>query len=125
MASMSYASAKVTTSACKPSITPRACLADPPCDCSTGTIIDINMSPSGKLLAVGGSKGLQVFHFNGASPLTHFTGLLTSEDIEQVGWDNSNHLYALSVTHGKLFVFTVTPSSVSQAPGSPYTVYRS
>jgi hypothetical protein len=91
---------------------------------STGTIIDINMSPSGKLLAVGGSKGLQVFHFNGASPLTHFTGLLTSEDIEQVGWDNSNHLYALSVTHGKLFVFTVTPSSVSQAPGSPYTVHR-
>ena len=33
MASMSYASARVTTSACKPSITARACLPEPPCDC--------------------------------------------------------------------------------------------
>ena len=35
IASMSYASASVTTSASRPSITPRACPPDPPCDCFT------------------------------------------------------------------------------------------
>jgi len=35
MASMSYASARVTTSAASPSITDRACLPEPPCDCCT------------------------------------------------------------------------------------------
>ncbi len=33
-----------------------------------GTALSISMSPSGKLLAVGGSAGLQIFHFNGATP---------------------------------------------------------
>ncbi len=78
-------------------------------------------SPSGLLLAVGGN-GLEVFHFNGASPITKYTGLLTSDKIVQLFWDNDNHLYALSASANKLFVFTVTPTSVSQAPGSPYTI---
>jgi hypothetical protein len=85
-------------------------------------INDIWMSPSGKLLAVGGSSGLQVFHFNGANPVTTYTGLLTKEEIDQMFWDNDNHLYALSRSAGKLYVFTVTPTSHSQAPGSPYTI---
>ncbi len=85
-------------------------------------INDIWMSPSGKLLAVGGTSGLQVFHFNGAHPVTTYTGLLTREEIDQMFWDNDNHLYALSRTAGKLYVFTVTPTSHSQAPGSPYTI---
>jgi len=37
MASMSAASASVTTSAASPSITERACLPEPPCDSSTRT----------------------------------------------------------------------------------------
>jgi hypothetical protein len=37
MPSMSPASASVTTSACRPSITVRACLPEPPCDCRTET----------------------------------------------------------------------------------------
>ncbi|HSS96452.1 MAG TPA: hypothetical protein VLK33_05465, partial [Terriglobales bacterium] len=35
-----------------------------------GTVRDYRMSPSGKFLAVGGSGGLQLFHFNGANPIT-------------------------------------------------------
>jgi hypothetical protein len=42
--------------------------------------------------------------------------------IDQVFWDNANHLYAISNKAGKLYVFTVTPTSHSQAPGSPYTI---
>jgi hypothetical protein len=83
---------------------------------------DLWAAPSGKLLAVGGPTGLEVFHFNGANPITKYTGRLTSDNIVQVFWDNANHLYALSATSNKLFVFTVTPTSVSQAQGSPYSI---
>ena len=85
-------------------------------------IYDVWMSPSGKLLAVAGAGGLQVFHFNGANPITHYTGLLTTDTINQVFWDNANHLYALSPSSKKLHVFTVTPTTHSEAPGSPYTI---
>jgi hypothetical protein len=85
-------------------------------------VLDIEMAPSGKLLAVGGTAGLQVFHFNGSNPIRHYTGLLTTDEICQFFWDNNSHLYAISSKSGKLFVFTVTPTSVSQAPGSPYTI---
>ena len=40
----------------------------------------------------------------------------------QVFWDNANHLYAISISAGKLYVFTATPTSVSQAPGSPHSI---
>lgn len=88
-----------------------------------GSISDINMAPSGKLLAVGGAAGLQVFHFNGANPITKYTGLLTKDPISQFFWDKSNHLYAISPSAGKLFVFTVTPTGYSQVAGSPYNIY--
>jgi hypothetical protein len=79
----------------------------------------MNMSPSGKLLAVGGS-GLQVYHFNGATPITPYSGTLTSSPISWIHWDNANHLYALSST--KLYIFTVTPTSISPVTGSPYSI---
>jgi len=88
------------------------------------SVYDIAMFPSGKLLAVGGDAGLQVFHFNGSKPITHYTGLLINDEIDQVSWDNDNHLYAISYISGKLFVFTITPTSHRQAPGSPYTITK-
>ena len=44
-----------------------------------------------------------------------------SDNIAYVAWDNSNHLYATG-SGNKLYVFTVTPTGYSQAPGSPYTL---
>ena len=92
----------------------------------------IAMSPSGRVLAVGGAPGLQLFHFNGSSAPTLYHGNLFSTtsnpNIDQVAWDNSNHLYALSYDTGylyataKLYVFTVTSTSVTSAPGSPYKI---
>jgi hypothetical protein len=79
------------------------------------------MSPTGKYLAVGGT-GLQIFHFNGANPITHFTGLLTTDTIDKVYWDNANHLYAISRNANKLYVFSVTSTTVTQAPGSPHKI---
>ncbi|HEX4310797.1 MAG TPA: hypothetical protein VHZ25_12270 [Acidobacteriaceae bacterium] len=86
------------------------------------SIQDLKVSPSGKLLAVGGQGGLQFFHFNGANPPTAFTPLLTTDDISQMFWDNANHLYAISQQTGTLHVFNVTPTAYSEAAGSPYTV---
>jgi len=90
---------------------------------------DLKMSPGGKLLAVAGEGGLQVFHFNGAHPATHYTGLLTNETIAQMFWDNDHHLYAITQAGaksapGKLFVFTITPTGFREAPGSPYIIYN-
>ena len=90
--------------------------------------LDMKMSPSGKLLAVSGygNGGLQIFHFNGAAPVTHYTGLLTTDQINQVFWDNSNHLYAIGYpvnnSAARLHVYTATPTSVVEVPGSPYVV---
>lgn len=104
-------------------------------DNSTGSIVSTNtwqdmptagdyvrtmsMSPSGKLLAVGGSPGLQIFHFNGAAPITNYSVLSSTTDIDQVHWDNNNHLYVLS---DGLYVYTITPTSISEVPGSPFKV---
>jgi hypothetical protein len=89
---------------------------------SDNSLADISISPCGKLLAVAGIGGLEVFHFNGADPVTHYTAPLTTDAINQIFWDNDHHLYAISQSSGKLFVFTVTPTSHSQAAGSPYAI---
>jgi hypothetical protein len=87
-----------------------------------GSVSNIEMTPTGDLLAVAGSDGLQVFHFNGANPITTYTPLLTTDVITQAFWDKNYHLYAISPAAGKLFVFTVTPTGYSSAPGSPYSI---
>jgi hypothetical protein len=91
-----------------------------------GYVTDLKISPSGALMAVGGSTGLQVFQVNGANPMKRFTGLLTAAPIDKVAWDNDSHLYAISSAAGKLFVFAETPASsgLRAAPGSPYRIAK-
>ena len=69
-----------------------------------------------------GNERLQMFHFNGANSVTAFSGLMTRDQVDQMFWDDANHLYAVSRSEGKLFVFTVTDTSSRPAPGSPYTI---
>lgn len=82
----------------------------------------IKMSPSGNLLAVGGSNGIQIFNFNPSGQATANTGLITTADITAMYWDNNNHLYAVSAADNALHVFTVTSTSATEAPGSPYSI---
>jgi hypothetical protein len=89
-------------------------------------------SPSGNLFVTYfdnngtsfGSNGIQIFNFNGGASLTPYKTLLSGTPIDQVAWDSSNHLYAISKTDNELYVFTVTPTSVTQdaawSIGSPY-----
>jgi WD40 repeat protein len=81
---------------------------------------DLKMAPSGKLLAVAGTNGVQIFHFNGGNPPTAYAPLLTTDNVNQMFWDNDNHLYAINQAGGEMHVFTVT--SYSEATGSPYTI---
>jgi hypothetical protein len=70
--------------------------------------------------------GIEIYNFNGASPLTLNTTLLTGTPISQVAWDTSHHLYAISQFENKLWVFNVTGSSVTQADaisiGTPFSM---
>jgi hypothetical protein len=84
----------------------------------------MRMSPSGKLLAVG-ANAVELFHFNGGNPLTKYKLLLPGFNVTQILWDNSNHMYVIgtnSAGAGKLHVFTATPTSVTEATGSPYSI---
>jgi hypothetical protein len=88
-------------------------------------------SPSGNLFVAygndGGSNGkgaIEIYKFNGAAPLTLWKTLLDGTPINQVGWDGANHMYAISTTENKLYVFTVTSTSVTETSSvsipSPY-----
>ena len=60
----------------------------------------MNMSPSGKLLAVAGG-GLQVFHFNGASLIAKYSKVLTADPIDKIRWDNNNQQTSVIGSPGK------------------------
>jgi len=82
----------------------------------------MNMSPSGKQLAVAGT-GVEVYNFNGASPITLASSLPNSSvHFSKLAWDKTNHVYAIDEPSGNLYVYTVTATSIKAAPGSPYTI---
>ncbi len=88
-----------------------------------GTAVnDLRLSPSSQFLAVAELSGLEVFNFNGANPITKLTGVLTRDTINEVRWDNQNHLYAVSDATGTLYVYTVTSSGATAIAGSPYKI---
>jgi hypothetical protein len=84
-----------------------------------GSFYDMNMAPSGKVLAIAGTGGLEVFHFNGASPATNF-GWVSRHPQYLLHWDNANHLYALGFDGLTMFTVTTTSGVQNGAP-SPIT----
>jgi len=88
---------------------------------AVGTVHEMVASPAGNLLAIGGSSGLQVFHFNGSNPITPYTGLLATHELNQILWDSHDHLYGIS-SAGRLYAFKITATGHKQAAGSPYSI---
>jgi outer membrane protein assembly factor BamB len=80
------------------------------------------MNPAGTILAVATGTGTQFFHFNGAEPITPFTGgvIGSSGFITAMAWDNDGHLYALNGATGRLHVYAVTSTTAKEVSGSPY-----
>jgi 6-phosphogluconolactonase (cycloisomerase 2 family) len=85
-------------------------------------VAGLMMSPSGKLLAVAGSNGIQIFNFNPSGQATQNTGLITAAPITAMYWDKSDHLYAISNSDNAIHVFTVTPTSATEVQGSPWSL---
>jgi len=83
----------------------------------------MSISPAGNLLAFATGTGVQFYHFNGAKPITKFTGLIgTSGYVSRMSWDKSNHLYAINGQSGKLHIYNVTTTSAKEVSGSPYVI---
>ena len=79
---------------------------------------DLKLDPTGKYLAVAYSTGIQLFHFNGAKPITTFNGLVgVSGSIPQMAWDSNGHLYGLN-SSGKMHVYDVTSKGMTETSGS-------
>ena len=83
----------------------------------------MQIDPSGNFLAIAIGTGVQVFHFNGAKPITPFTGIIgTSGYVTQLAWDNDGHLYTLNAGEGEMHVYNVTSTKVEETAGSPTPV---
>ena len=54
--------------------------------------------------------------------MTPYTGVLFNTPVYEFRWDNYNHLVAFERDSNRLHVLNVTPTSVKEAPGSPYTM---
>jgi hypothetical protein len=82
------------------------------------------LSPSGKIAVVNTYAGnLYFLHFNGSAPMTRFASVINkSGGFATIAWDNAGHLYALNALSGRLHVYTVTSTTVVEAPGSPYNL---
>ncbi|MBV8206428.1 MAG: hypothetical protein JO041_06520 [Acidobacteria bacterium] len=81
---------------------------------------DMSFDPSGTFLAVAGQVqgGLQMFRLQPGGGLAAVGGLqATGATYRALGWDTSNHLYAVSSTG--LYVFTNANGTLTPAPGSP------
>ena len=85
-----------------------------------GGVSSLILSRTGTYLAVATGPGVELFHFNGAKPITEFTGIIgTSGYVSHMSWDTANQLFALNGSSGKLHVYEVTGSGAKEASGSP------
>lgn len=86
------------------------------------TVGGLTINPAGDILAVATTPGIQFFHFDGAKPVTAYTGVIgTSGWIISMAW-SGNTLYAVNGASGKLHVYDVSTSKVVEAKGSPYSI---
>jgi hypothetical protein len=77
-------------------------------------------SPNGAMLALyadngasNAGSGIEIYRFNGSAPLALYENLLSGTPIDDVAWDTSNHLYAISKAKNMLYVFAVTTTSAN------------
>jgi hypothetical protein len=88
-----------------------------------GDVYGATLDPTGKILAVAAGNGVEFFHFNGAAPITKFTGVIeTSGPISEMAWDHDGHLYAQNAAGGALHIYAVTTKSAKELPWSPTVI---
>jgi hypothetical protein len=73
----------------------------------------MSIDPTGKILAVGGQGGFQLYHFNGANPITTYSGVIKTYDlIRTIAWDKSSHMYLL--TDHSVDIYNISTTSYTE-----------
>lgn len=73
----------------------------------------MSIDPTGSILAVGGQGGFQLYHFNGANPITQFSEQIETNDlIRNIGWDKGGHMYLL--TDHSIDIYNVNSTSYTE-----------
>jgi hypothetical protein len=85
------------------------------------SVSSVAFDPTGTYLAVGGYFGVQIYKLGaGADLIPVGTPAVSSSIINDLKWDKTNHVYALS---GKsLHILNFSQGALSEAAGSPYSV---
>jgi Big-like domain-containing protein len=90
---------------------------------TVGDVNDYRFDPTQSWLAVGGSTGVQIFHWaNGKLTSTSTVPIPSAKGAFRVRWDAAGHLFVLNTnsdTGSTLYVFNVVNGVATPAPGSP------
>jgi hypothetical protein len=80
---------------------------------SVGDPYSMSIDPTAKILAVGGEGSFQLYHFNGADPITQYSGVIQTNDlIRDIGWDKSSHMYLL--TDHSVDIYNISTTSYTE-----------
>lgn len=89
---------------------------------SFAAINDIKFDPSGGFVAAATNAGVQMYRLTSGTLVAVGAPQDANTSFDAVQWDNSGHLYAISNSAQKLFVYSANQGTLSAAPGSPYSV---
>jgi hypothetical protein len=80
---------------------------------SVGDPYSMGIDPTGKILAVGGEGSFQLYHFNGANPITAYSGVINTNDlIRTIAWDKTSHMYLL--TDHSVDIYNISTTSYTE-----------
>ena len=90
---------------------------------SVGGVSDYRFDPTGTWLAVGGTTGVQIFHWaNGKLTSTSTVPIPAANGVFRLRWDDAGHLFVVNSntdTGTTLYVFNVVNGVATPAPDSP------
>ena len=85
-------------------------------------ITDIEFDPSGNFVAAATSAGVQIYRLTSGTLTAVGSPQNANTSFDLVQWDSFGHLYAISSSGQRFFIYTSTQGILSAAPGSPYSV---
>lgn len=85
-------------------------------------ITDLEFDPSGNFVAAATNTGVQVYRLTSGTLSAVGSPQDANTSFDLVQWDGFGHLYAISSSAQRFFIYSATQGVLSAAPGSPYSV---
>jgi hypothetical protein len=85
-------------------------------------VTDIEFDPSGNFVAAATSGGIQIYGLTSGTLAAVGPPHDANTSFDLVRWDSFGHLYAISGSAQRLFIYSASQGTLSPAPGSPYSV---